>query len=153
MGAEFSNFISHFGARPVIRRDAVSDKDQSDSPVNKSMFSTYVWKTFYSSKDKEDEKKKKPLFALHNRMQIFYQVAATMPEDRNGVMRLRESFRRLRYYIEINNIYPENTNGGINELKKKELEDGMNFIANCIDVLLIERGEKEDDKVGKKRDE
>lgn len=153
MGAEFSNFIDRYGARTVIGRDAMSDQGQGDSFTNKSMFSTYVWGTFYLSKDKEDEKKKKPLFALHNRMQIFYQVAATMPEDRNGVMRLRESFRRLRYYIEINNIYPKDTNDCIIMHKKEELDDGMSFIANCIDVLLVERGEKEDDKAGKKRDE
>jgi hypothetical protein len=126
MGAEFSNFISHFGARPVIRRDAIIDED--DNVDNKSVFSTYVWNKFYKGDD-SNKNDKETLFAVHNLMQRFYQVAATMPEDRNGVMRLRETFRRLRYYLEINNLCASN----------KELNDALNFIADCIDVLLEER--------------
>ena len=144
MGAEFSNFIGRYGARPVIRRDALIEKqtNSDEDEKSKSVFSTYIWHSFYSSRNQKDLGEKKELFSLHNLMQLFYQVAATMPEDRNGVMRLRESFRRLRYFIEID---------GLNlKSKNSKIIESMIIIADCIDVLLVERGEKEDDKKGKK---
>ena len=105
--------------------------------TNKSVFSTYVWNKFYTG-DESNKNKKEALFALHNLMQIFYQVAATMPEDRNGVLRLRESFRRLRYYIEIHDLHMQK------EAKpdKRELDESLSFMADCIDVLLEEKTDK-----------
>lgn len=141
MGAEFSNFISHFGARPVIRRDAMIE---GEDITNKSVFSTYVWNKFYTGDD-SNKNDKEALFALHNLMQIFYQVAATMPEDRNGVLRLRESFRRLRYYIEKHDLYIQNET----DSDKEKLDETLSFIAGCIDVLLEEKPDRKEVETGK----
>lgn len=125
MGAEFSTFLRHYGSRNVIRRDAYIDGDKNKD--QKSVFATWVWENFYNDAEKEIEKKKQ--FSLYNLMQSFYQVAASMPEDRNGVMRLRETFRRLRYFIDIN-IYPSETS------KPDGFEATMNYFNDAIDMLL-----------------
>jgi len=135
MGAEFSTFLRHYGSRNVIRRDAIIDGNKNKD--QKSVFATWVWNNFYNIVEKEEEakkkeeKEKKKLFSLYNLMLSFYQVAASMPEDRNGVMRLRESFRRLRYFIDINidvNKYlPKNSD---------DFEDIMNYFNDAIDSLL-----------------
>lgn len=149
MGAEYSNFMKRFGARPLIRRDALMDVKNigdtlTDEEVvnydNKSVFSTYIWRKFYTDRDDDETKKreKKSLFSIHNLMQIFYQVAATMPEDRNGVLRLREAFRRLRYYVDINDL---ETTLKDTETRKK-LANSLEYFANRIDSLLVEKEDK-----------
>lgn len=136
MGAEYSNFMMRFGARPIIRRDALTGEDGQDCS-DKSVFSTYVWRKFYTDMGDDDtaRREKKTLFSLHNLMQIFYQEAATMPEDRNGVLRLREAFRRMRYYVDINDLKEMLTD----EERKNELEESLDYFANRIDSLLVEK--------------
>lgn len=117
MGAEYASFMSHYGSRLVIKRDA---KIGNNNDVGKSVFATYIWEHFYKKKDN------KMLFALHDRMQQFYQIAASMPNDHNGILSLRESFRRLRYFIDVNRI----------KLKDiKRFDDAMENIATYIDKL------------------
>lgn len=140
MGAELSNFISRYGSCPVIRRDALTESEKNDLKFKyaKSLFSTYVWNTFYTTKDEEKRKQKLQLFKFHNLLQFFYQVAATMPEDRNGVKHLREKFRRLRFFIDKNNLYIKKNSNVVDEERKRALEHSMEYIADSIDVLLTE---------------
>ena len=139
MGAEYSNFMMRFGARPLIRRDAMTG-EEGQQLDKKSVFSTYVWQSFYTDRGDNNEIKriKKDLFSLHNLMQIFYQVAATMPEDRNGVLRLREAFRRLRYYVDTNDLERLLTE----EETRKNLKESLDYFANRIDLLLVEKDDK-----------
>ena len=134
--AEYSNFMKRFGARPLIRRDAFTD-EKNVNYDNMSVFSTYIWRKFYTDMDDDEKAKrdKKLLFSLHNLMQIFYQVAATMPQDRNGVLRLREAFRRLRYYVDINDLKEKLTDKN----RKDELDVSLDYFAKRIDLLLVEK--------------
>ena len=143
MGAEFSTFLRHYGSRAVIRRDAKVEDDEACGVTRKSVFATYVWNSFYGNKSNA------ALFKLHDLMKVFFMTAATMPEDRNGVMRLRESYRRLRYYIDINDVCIKKAEDctidedkkaedcTIDEDKKTELVNSMKYFADCIDVLLL----------------
>jgi len=129
MGAEFSTFLRHYGSRAVIRRDA--KLNEMDDVTKKSVFATYVWKSFYGNNNNA------ALFKLHDLMKAFFMTAATMPEDRNGVMRLRESFRRLRYFIDINDVCVKEGGEAQKQEKKAELPNSMNYFSDCIDVLLF----------------
>lgn len=143
MGAEFSTFTHHFGSRPIIRRDAYDKNASAQDPSQKSLFATSVWKSFYSPENvQSSQKDDQYLFVLLKYMQRFYLVAATMPEDRNGVLRLREAFRRMRYFIEINNLYIKKE-GKIEQDKKNNLGKSMEYIADCIDTLLNSKQEKQ----------
>ena len=115
MGAEYASFMNHFGSRFVIKRDATS-KNSADQ----SVFAAYIWEKFYKQSDD------KQLFPLYDRMQQFYQIAASIPNDHSGQLRLRESFRRLHYFIDVQQCKLEDKNRFDNALEK---------IANAIDGL------------------
>ena len=138
MGAEYSSFMSHYGSRLVIKRDAVTD-DNEKNKTDKSVFATYIWDNFYKLKPESDPKEKqdkKLLFGLHNQMTKFYQVAASMPDDHNGMERIREAFRRLRYYVDSNRLADLADNSREEtDVKLKSMEGALKNISDCIDKL------------------
>lgn len=139
MGAEYSSFMSHYGSRLVIKRDAVTG-DSEKNMTDKSVFATYIWANFYKLKNESDAKEKqdkKLLFGLHNQMTKFYQVAASMPDDHNGMERIREAFRSLRYYVDSNRLANNcsRESGVTPNVTPKSMEDALKHISNCIGKL------------------
>ena len=136
LSAEYSSFFSKYGSKAVIKRDAVTTEDEKDWS-SKSVFATYIWKNFYRNREGgsiTEEREKKQLFGLHSHMLGFYQMAAIMHNDRHGMLMLRESFRRLRYFIDVNRLVDETRA----KIEKESFKKAVETIADCID--LVERG-------------
>ena len=153
LAAEYSSFFSKYGSKAVIKRDAtvgeigesaITTDDKKDLS-SKSVFATYVWKYFYRKRpihsSDNEEKKKKMLFSLHSHMLEFYQTATIMRNDHHGMLMLRESFRRLRYFIDVYRLVDEYVKD-VEESRRTEIINGfkksIGTIANCID--LVESG-------------
>lgn len=143
LAAEYSSFFSKYGSKAVIKRDAITTDDEKDLS-SKSVFATYVWKNFYRKRLKpssdNEEKKKKMLFSLHSHMLEFYQTAAIMRNDHHGMLMLRESFRRLRYFIDVYRLVDEYVKDEESHRTEKinDFKKSIGTIANCID--LVESG-------------
>lgn len=116
MGAEYANLMKRYGARKLIERDAFKVGDK----YNKSLFATFVNKSFYLQRPVEKE--------LIRLMRSFYHQASSMFNDRNGRQRLRESFEALRNFISYNGLVTEL----VPETSKRFL-DGMKFLRAVID--------------------
>ena len=121
MGAEYSEFVKRYGSRKLIQRDAIL-KNEDNS--NKSMFATYVSNEFYNKDTYYIE------IELNRLMHIFYHLAATMFNDREGYLQLRESFVQLRIFI----AYNELENSGDS---KEKIINGLQFLQTVIDSHFI----------------
>lgn len=118
MGAEYATFMRLYGGRRDVERDAIIGGDKS----NKSIFSTYITRSFYNA----------PEYAIENElnrlMQRFYYTASTMFDESDSRNRLLRTLDDLRIFIEYNYLYDS-----IEKENKYKLRYGMNFLHAVID--------------------
>ena len=96
MGSEYATFIQLYGNKLPIKRDALIKGGADNYSDSKSVFATYVWNKFYSSKETYNS------VELCRLMHRFYYLASYMYNDRVGVQRLNEAFANLLFFVKTN---------------------------------------------------
>lgn len=96
MGSEYATYIQLYGNKLPIKRDALIKGGADNYSDSKSVFATYVWNKFYSSKETYNS------VELCRLMHRFYFLASYMYNDRVGVQRLNEAFANLLFFVKTN---------------------------------------------------
>lgn len=96
MGSEYATFIQLYGNKLPIKRDALIKGGADNNSDSKSVFATYVWNKFYSSKETYNS------VELCRLMHRFYFQASNMYNDRVGIQRLNEAFANLLFFVKTN---------------------------------------------------